>query len=100
MISGRRCARSGTACRPKATPFVGRAEALAELSRQLQSGARLVSILGIGGTGKTRLATRYGRSWLGEFPGRRLVLRSGARAQPGRHRQRRGAGARRAAGQG
>ena len=49
--------------------FVGRAEALAELSRQLQSGARLVSVLGIGGTGKTRLVTRYGRSWLGEFPG-------------------------------
>ncbi|HET7524829.1 MAG TPA: AAA family ATPase, partial [Burkholderiaceae bacterium] len=49
--------------------FVGRTEALAELSRQFQSGARLVSILGIGGTGKTRLATRYGRSWLGEFPG-------------------------------
>ena len=49
--------------------FVGRAEALAELSRQIQSGARLVSVLGIGGTGKTRLVTRYGRSWLGEFPG-------------------------------
>jgi predicted ATPase len=49
--------------------FVGRTEALAELSRQFRSSARLVSILGIGGTGKTRLATRYGRSWLGEFPG-------------------------------
>jgi predicted ATPase/class 3 adenylate cyclase len=49
--------------------FVGRAQALAELSRRIQSGARLVSVLGIGGTGKTRLVTRYGRSWLGEFPG-------------------------------
>ncbi len=49
--------------------FVGRAQALADLSRRIQSGARLVSVLGIGGTGKTRLVTRYGRSWLGEFPG-------------------------------
>lgn len=49
--------------------FVGRVDALAELSRRLQSGARLVSVLGIGGSGKTRLATRYGWSWLGEFPG-------------------------------
>ena len=49
--------------------FVGRSEALAALSRELRAGARLVSVLGIGGSGKTRLATRYGRSWLGEFPG-------------------------------
>ena len=49
--------------------FVGRVDALAELSRQIQSGARLVSVLGIGGTGKTRMVVRYGRSWLGEFPG-------------------------------
>ena len=49
--------------------FVGRVDALAELSRRMQSGARLVSVLGVGGTGKTRLVTRYGRSWLGEFPG-------------------------------
>ncbi len=49
--------------------FVGRTEALSELARQIQSGARLVSVLGIGGTGKTRLVMRYGRSWLGEFPG-------------------------------
>ena len=49
--------------------FVGRVEALAELSRRIQSGARLVSVLGIGGSGKTRLVTRYGRSWLGDFPG-------------------------------
>ncbi|MGE5114854.1 MAG: ATP-binding protein, partial [Betaproteobacteria bacterium] len=49
--------------------FVGRADALAELSRRIQSGARLVSVLGIGGSGKTRLVVHYGRSWLGEFPG-------------------------------
>ena len=49
--------------------FVGRAEALDVLSRRIESGVRLVSVLGLGGTGKTRLVTRYGRSWLGEFPG-------------------------------
>ena len=48
--------------------FVGRVDTLADLSVGVQS-ARLVSVLGIGGSGKTRLATRYGRSWLGEFPG-------------------------------
>ena len=49
--------------------FVGRAEALVDLSRRIQSGARLVSVLGVGGTGKTRVAIRYGRSWLGDFQG-------------------------------
>jgi len=49
--------------------FIGRAEALVDLSRRIRSGARLVSVLGVGGTGKTRVAMRYGRSWLGEFPG-------------------------------
>src|SRR6266571_1225801 len=49
--------------------FVNRRETLAELARRLDAGARLVSVLGIGGTGKTRLVTRFGWSWLGDFPG-------------------------------
>jgi len=49
--------------------FVDRRETLAELARRLDAGARLVSVLGIGGTGKTRLITRFGWSWLGDFPG-------------------------------
>jgi predicted ATPase/class 3 adenylate cyclase len=49
--------------------FVGRREALAELARRLDAGARLVSVLGIGGAGKTRLITRFGWRTLGEFPG-------------------------------
>ena len=49
--------------------FVGRDAALIDLARRIQSGARLVSLHGIGGTGKTRVATRFGWSWLGEFPG-------------------------------
>ncbi len=49
--------------------FVGRRQPLAELARRLDAGARLVSILGLGGAGKTRLATRFGWGALGAFPG-------------------------------
>jgi len=49
--------------------FVGRAEALAELGRRLDAGARLVSLLGIGGTGKTRLASYFAWTHLGDFDG-------------------------------
>jgi predicted ATPase/class 3 adenylate cyclase len=49
--------------------FVGRREAMVALARKLDDGARLVSVLGIGGTGKTRLVTRFAWTWLGEFPG-------------------------------
>jgi predicted ATPase/Tfp pilus assembly protein PilF len=49
--------------------FVGRKEPLLELAHLLDQDARLVSVLGMGGTGKTRLAIRLGWSWLGDFPG-------------------------------
>ena len=49
--------------------FVDRHATLRELARRFDEGARLVSILGIGGTGKTRLVTRFAWSWLGDFPG-------------------------------
>jgi class 3 adenylate cyclase len=49
--------------------FVGRKALLLELAHRLDTGARLVSVLGIGGAGKTRLVTRFGWSWLGDFPG-------------------------------
>jgi predicted ATPase len=49
--------------------FVGRDEALRRLSRSFDDGARLVTLLGIGGIGKTRLAQRYARGWLGNFAG-------------------------------
>ncbi|MEM7246679.1 MAG: tetratricopeptide repeat protein [Acidobacteriota bacterium] len=39
--------------------FVGREQELAELTRRFDSGARLLSILGPGGMGKTRLALRH-----------------------------------------
>jgi predicted ATPase/class 3 adenylate cyclase/Tfp pilus assembly protein PilF len=50
-------------------PFVGRRSELAELARRIDDGARLVSVLGIGGVGKTRLVTHYGWTWLGALPG-------------------------------
>ena len=49
--------------------FVGRREPLSELARRLDAGARLVSVLGLGGTGKTRLVTRFGWGALTNFPG-------------------------------
>src|SRR5205085_12502060 len=48
--------------------FVGREEDLAELGGALET-SRLVSLLGVGGTGKTRLALRYAWTWLGDWPG-------------------------------
>ena len=49
--------------------FVGRRATLQELARRFDNGARLVSLLGIGGCGKTRVAMRFGWQWLGDFPG-------------------------------
>jgi len=49
--------------------FVGRGGELDELARRLDAGHRLVTVVGTGGIGKTRLVTRYGRGWLGDWPG-------------------------------
>jgi predicted ATPase/class 3 adenylate cyclase len=49
--------------------FIGRQEQLADLAARFAGGARLVSVLGMGGTGKTRLVTRFAWAKLGEFPG-------------------------------
>jgi predicted ATPase/class 3 adenylate cyclase len=49
--------------------FVGRRGSLQDLALRFDRGARLVSLLGIGGCGKTRLATRFGWTWMGEHPG-------------------------------
>jgi predicted ATPase/class 3 adenylate cyclase/Flp pilus assembly protein TadD len=49
--------------------FIGRREPLLALARKFDEGSRLVSILGMGGTGKTRLAVRFALTWLGDFPG-------------------------------
>ena len=49
--------------------FVGRTADLQALAQRLERGATLVSVLGIGGSGKTRLVIRYAWSWLGDYPG-------------------------------
>lgn len=57
------------------TPFVGRQEELAELEQLLlDPGARLITILGPGGMGKTRLALQAATALL---PGRRELVRDG-----------------------
>ena len=50
-------------------PFIGREDPLHELARRIGAGARLVSVVGIGGAGKTRLVQRFGWMWLGDFEG-------------------------------
>jgi predicted ATPase/class 3 adenylate cyclase/Tfp pilus assembly protein PilF len=50
-------------------PFVGRRSAMLELQRRLDAGGRLISLVGPGGIGKTRLACRQGWMSLGDFPG-------------------------------
>ena len=49
--------------------FVGRHDDLLALARALDGGTRLVSVLGTGGSGKTRLVTQFGWVWLGDFAG-------------------------------
>jgi hypothetical protein len=49
------------------TSFVGRQRELAELPQLLRS-ARLLSLTGVGGVGKTRLAIRLGFDLVNEFP--------------------------------
>jgi predicted ATPase/predicted negative regulator of RcsB-dependent stress response len=49
--------------------FVGREADLRELGERLDRGARLLSVLGIGGSGKTRLVLHLARQRLADFPG-------------------------------
>jgi len=49
--------------------FVDREPNLHELAQRFARGARMVSVLGPGGIGKTRFALRFGWSWLGDFEG-------------------------------
>jgi len=49
--------------------FVGRTDELETLHRELQRGNRLCSISGMGGVGKTELATQYARQHEADYPG-------------------------------
>jgi predicted ATPase/DNA-binding SARP family transcriptional activator len=51
------------------TPLVGRAREIEELVALLRGPARLVTLTGPGGTGKTRLALGAAEALLGDFPG-------------------------------
>jgi class 3 adenylate cyclase len=78
--------------------FVDRRSTLQELARRFDGGARLVSLLGIGGCGKSRVATRFGWQWLGGLSWRRVVLRPGCGTHAPRPVRRRGPGPGRAVG--
>jgi predicted ATPase/class 3 adenylate cyclase/Tfp pilus assembly protein PilF len=54
---------------PERDTFVGRQAELHDLARCLEGETRLLTVLGPGGTGKTRLVRRYAMAWLGEWPG-------------------------------
>ncbi|MBC7480519.1 MAG: tetratricopeptide repeat protein [Rhizobacter sp.] len=49
--------------------FVGRSTELRALAQRLDAGTRLLTVLGPGGTGKTRFVRRYALAWLGDWPG-------------------------------
>jgi predicted ATPase/class 3 adenylate cyclase/predicted negative regulator of RcsB-dependent stress response len=49
--------------------FVGRTSDLRAIASRFDAGTRLLTLLGPGGIGKTRLAVRYGHAWIGDWPG-------------------------------
>ena len=54
---------------PERDAFVGRSAELRLLAQSLDAGARLLTVVGPGGTGKTRFVRRYALAWLGDWPG-------------------------------
>ncbi|HEY2364987.1 MAG TPA: AAA family ATPase, partial [Polyangiaceae bacterium] len=54
---------------PEATRFIGRKAALLALRKMLTEGARLVTVLGPAGIGKTRLSMRYADLHASAYPG-------------------------------
>ena len=79
------------------TSFIGRERELAEV-RALLGTSRLVTLLGMGGFGKTRLSLQVAAEQIARVPRRRLVPRPGTDPRSGARGQRGGAGARRARG--
>lgn len=51
------------------TPFVGRAELLEQLSADFEDAARVVTVTGPPGIGKTRVAREFANTWTESFPG-------------------------------
>lgn len=54
---------------PERNAFVGRARELRELAQRLEAGTPLLTLVGTGGIGKTRLVGRYARLSRGDWPG-------------------------------
>ncbi|NOY57230.1 MAG: tetratricopeptide repeat protein [Actinobacteria bacterium] len=64
-----------------ATSFVGRVQELAEVEK-LVRGARLVTVTGVGGAGKTRLALQVAASMSTKFPGGTWLVELAAVSDP------------------
>ena len=62
--------------------FVGRVEELRAVAERVRS-SRVVTVVGVGGVGKTRLALQVGSEVLPAFRGRGVVVRAGLGAGPG-----------------
>ena len=60
-------ARSRTTCRTRSTSFIGRERELAEV-KALLARSRLLTLLGMGGLGKTRLSLQAAAEQIHEFP--------------------------------
>jgi class 3 adenylate cyclase len=63
--------------------FVGRGRELEQTAAALRE-ARVVTLTGVGGVGKTRLALQVARQVLPQFRGRRVAVRAGLGPRPGR----------------
>ena len=68
-ICGARCATFATTCPASATPSSAGPRELRALARPARRRRAAAHRAGPGGTGKTRLVRRYGRTWLGDWPG-------------------------------
>ncbi|MBX7096091.1 MAG: protein kinase [Myxococcaceae bacterium] len=55
---------------PQASSFVGRVAELADLHQLFRTGVRLITLLGPGGTGKTRLASQFAQQLVSHFTSR------------------------------
>ena len=78
--------------RPQTTSFIGREAELAEVQEALKA-HRLVTLTGVGGVGKTRLATEVAARLADEFPDGVWVVRTGRGHRSGGGARRGGGGA-------